>query len=104
LGTAPWKSKLELRHSCVPKLELGNKKGEGSWSLGTRRKSKLELRHSCVPKLELGNKKGEGSWSLGTRWMVELGNKMEAVARHDRSGSYGLPRKIPRDTYDRSTA
>jgi len=26
LGTASWESKLELLHSCVPKLELGNKK------------------------------------------------------------------------------
>jgi hypothetical protein len=25
LGTASWESKLELLHSCVPKLELGNK-------------------------------------------------------------------------------
>jgi hypothetical protein len=45
LGTASWESKLELLHSCVPKLELGNKA-----------ESKLELLHSCVPKLELGNK------------------------------------------------
>jgi hypothetical protein len=26
LGTASWEPKLELLHSCVPKLELGNKK------------------------------------------------------------------------------
>ncbi len=25
LGTASWESKLELLHSCVPELELGNK-------------------------------------------------------------------------------
>jgi hypothetical protein len=30
LGTAPWESKLELLHSCVPKLELGNKKIEAN--------------------------------------------------------------------------
>jgi hypothetical protein len=50
--TASWESKLELLPSCVPKLELGNKK-TASWE------SKLELLPSCVPKLELGNKKKE---------------------------------------------
>jgi len=34
LGTASWESKLELLHSCVPKLELGNKMDGGAWEQG----------------------------------------------------------------------
>jgi len=34
--TASWESKLELLHSCVPKLELGNKVGGGAWEQGGR--------------------------------------------------------------------
>jgi hypothetical protein len=32
VGTASWESKLELLHSCVPKLELGNKVGKSAFS------------------------------------------------------------------------
>jgi hypothetical protein len=32
VGTASWESKLELLHSCVPKLELGNKVEKSAFS------------------------------------------------------------------------
>jgi hypothetical protein len=91
VGTASWESKLELLHSCVPKLELGNKVEKSAFSdrllgacprtqnqpfgatqfpslpssdVGTASwESKLELLHSCVPKLELGNKVEKSAFS-----------------------------------------
>jgi hypothetical protein len=43
LGTVLWESKLELLHSCVPKLELGNKKNR-SLSHGVDRRGGFETR------------------------------------------------------------
>jgi len=38
LETASWESKLELLHSCVPKLEIGNKVDGGASEQGGKRK------------------------------------------------------------------
>jgi len=49
LGTASWESKLELLHSCVPKLELGNKvEARVAPRAGARIETK-QPKVACVP-------------------------------------------------------
>jgi hypothetical protein len=52
--TASWESKLELLHTCVPKLELGNEgMVAGAWERGEG---------------DAGAWEQDGWWGLGTRW------------------------------------
>jgi len=78
--------KLELLHSCVPKLELGNKKLKSHVYKG--------FTSGCVPKLELGNKKLKShvykGFTSGCVPKLELGNKKQKICTQPRKAVASL--------------
>jgi len=78
LETASWESKLELLHTCVPKLELGNKVEGTAWEQGRRggpdrkrdsrnkERSNMEKKRKLCVALLAGGKSAERDVSLSS--------------------------------------